>query len=45
MEIVQFSRLPTSVIHLRPKFFRLLELRCPISNELPPLPPSPPNFK
>ena len=38
MKIDQFSRLPTPVVHLRPKFFHPLDLRRPISNETPPTP-------
>ena len=42
MKIVQFSRPPTPHVHLRPKFFHILELGRPISNEPPSLcPPSP----
>ena len=38
MKIVQFSRLPTPLLYLRPKLFHPLDLGCPISNELhPPL--------
>ena len=37
MKIVQFSRPPTSLVHLRPKFFHSLDLGRPISNEPPPL--------
>ena len=33
MKIVQFSRLPTPLVHLRQKFFHPLDLGRPISNE------------
>ena len=33
MKIVQFSRSPTHLVHLRPKFFHPLALGRPISNE------------
>ena len=36
MKIVQFSRPPTPLVQLRPKFFHSLDLGRPISNELPP---------
>ena len=36
-KVVQFSRLPTPVVQLRPKFFHPLDLESPISND----PPSP----
>ena len=39
MKIVQFSRPPTPLSQLRPKFFHPLDLGRPISNEPPP--PSP----
>ena len=39
MKIVQFSRPPTPFVHLRPKFFHLLDLGRSISNEPPSLPP------
>ena len=35
MKIVQFSRPPTSLVHLHPKFFHPLDLGRPISNEPP----------
>ena len=35
MKIGQFSRAPTPLVHLRPKFFHPLDLGCPISNEAP----------
>ena len=38
MKIVQFSRPPTPLVQLRPKFFHLLDLGRPISNEPPPSP-------
>ena len=37
MKVVQFSRPPTPLVHLRPKFFHPVDLGRPISNE-----PSPP---
>ena len=37
MKTVEFSRPPTLIVHLRPKFFHSLDLGCPVSNE-----PSPP---
>ena len=39
MKAVQFSRLPTPLVCLSPKFFHPLDLGRPISNE----PPAPPN--
>ena len=39
MKIVQFSRPPTPLVQLRPKFFNPLDLGRPISNEPPPPPP------
>ena len=39
MKIVQFSRPPTPLVQLRPKFFHPLDLGRPISNE--PHPPTP----
>ena len=36
IKLVQFSRPPTPLVHLRPKFFHPLELGRPISNDLPP---------
>ena len=36
MKIVQFSRPPTPLVHLRPKFFHPLDLGRPISNDPPP---------
>ena len=38
IKIVQFSRPLTPLIHLRPKFFPLLDLGRPISNEPPSIP-------
>ena len=38
MKIVQFSKSPTLLVHLRPKFFHPLDLGRPISNEPPPSP-------
>ena len=35
MKIVQFSRPPTPLVHLSPKFFHLLDLELPILNEPP----------
>ena len=35
MKIVQFSRPPTSLVQLRPKFFHLLDFGRPISKEFP----------
>ena len=37
MNIVQISRLPTSLVQLRPKLFDPLDLGHPISNEPPAL--------
>ena len=37
IKIVQFLRPPTSLVHLRPKLFHLLDLGRPISNEPSPL--------
>ena len=39
MIIVKFSRPPTSLVYLHSKFFHPLDLRCPISNNLPNQPP------
>ena len=39
MKIVQFSRPPTPLVHMCPKFFYPLNLERPISSEA--LPPSP----
>ena len=36
MKIVQFSRPPTALVQLRPKFFHPLDLGRLISNETPP---------
>ena len=36
MKIVQFSRPPTPLVHLRPEFFHTLDPGCLISNENPP---------
>ena len=33
MKIVQFSRPPTPLVHLRPNFFHPLDVARPISNE------------
>ena len=41
MKIVQFSRPPIHLAQLHPKFFHLLDLGCPISNEPQPPPPLP----
>ena len=38
MKIVQFSRPPTYLVHLRPKFFHPLGIGRPISSEPPPSP-------
>ena len=38
IKIVQFSRSSTPLVHLRPKFFHLLDHEHPISNEPPPSP-------
>ena len=38
MKIVQFSRLPTLLVELCPKFFHLLDLGRSVSNNLPPRP-------
>ena len=35
IKTLQFSRTPTSLVHLRPKFFYALDLGRPISNEPP----------
>ena len=35
VKTVQFTRLPTPPVHLRPKLFHPLELGRPISNEPP----------
>ena len=35
IKIAQFSRPPTLLVHLRPKFFQLLDLGRPISNKPP----------
>ena len=48
MKIGQFSRPPTPLVQLLPKFFHPLDLGSPISNEVPPIPPSyppSPNYK
>ena len=37
MKIVQFSRPPTPLVHLRPKFVHPVNLERPISNKLPPV--------
>ena len=34
MKIVEFSRPATSLVHLHPNFFHLLDLGRPVSNEL-----------
>ena len=39
MKIVQFSRPPTPLVYLRPKFLHPFDLGRPVSNELPPAPP------
>ena len=36
MQIVQFLRPPTLLVHLRPKYLYPLDLGRPISNETPP---------
>ena len=36
MKIVEFSRPPTLLVHLRPKFFHPLDLERPISKDPPP---------
>ena len=41
LKTVQFSRPPTPLVQLRPKFFHPLDLGPHISNE-PPYPPTPP---
>ena len=38
MKIVQFSKPPTTLVHLRQKLFDSLDLGRPISNEHPPTP-------
>ena len=35
MKIIRFSRPPTLLVHLRPKFFHLVDLGHPISNDSP----------
>ena len=48
MKIGQFSRPPTPLVQLLPKFFHPLDLGSPISSEVPPIPPSyppSPNYK
>ena len=40
MKIVQFSRPPPPLVHLRPKFFHPLDVGRPISNETPPVSPN-----
>ena len=42
LKTVQFSRPPTPLVQLRPKFFHPLDLGPHISNE-PPYPPTPPS--
>ena len=37
MKTVQFSRSPTPLVHLHPKFFHFLDFGRRISNEPPPL--------
>ena len=39
MKIVQFSRPPTPLVHVRPKFLNPFDFERPISSELPPPPP------
>ena len=41
MKIVQFSRPPTPLVHVRPKFLNPFDFERPISSELPP--PNSPN--
>ena len=36
MKIVQFSRPPTPLVHVRPKFLNPFDFERPISSELPP---------
>ena len=43
VKIVQFSRPPTPLAHLRPNFFHPLELEPPVSNDSPPAPCLSPN--
>ena len=43
VKIVQFSRPPNPLAHLRPKFFHPLELEPPISNDSAPVPCLSPN--
>ena len=38
MKIIQFSKPPTPLVHLHPKFSHLLDLGRPLSNEPPPSP-------
>ena len=40
LKVVMFSRPPTHLVHLRPKFFHPLALGRPISNEAPPPTPN-----